>query len=65
MDKAFYQNQDQIIKYGETFASRNVSGTAPFILTERELGSRMELKRKPTLGIQIPLATSIKVSHTN
>lgn len=47
MDKAFYQDQDQIVKYGETFASRNVSGTGPFILTERELGNRMELERNP------------------
>jgi len=47
MDKAFYQGQDQIIKYGETFASHNVSGTGPFILVSRELGSRMELKRNP------------------
>ncbi|NVK72110.1 MAG: ABC transporter substrate-binding protein [Oceanospirillaceae bacterium] len=47
MDKVFYQGRDQIIKYGETFASRNVSGTGPFIITERELGSRMELKRNP------------------
>lgn len=47
MDKLFYQGQDQIIKYGETFASRNVSGTGPFILVSRELGSRMELKRNP------------------
>ncbi len=47
MDKTFYQDQDQIIKYGETFASRNVSGTGPFTLVSRELGSRMELKRSP------------------
>lgn len=47
MDKIFYQGQDQIIKYGETFASRNVSGTGPFSLVSRELGSRMELKRNP------------------
>ncbi|NLQ16012.1 ABC transporter substrate-binding protein [Marinomonas sp. M1K-6] len=47
MDKVFYQNHDQIIKYGESFASRNVSGTGPFILVNRELGSRLELKRNP------------------
>lgn len=47
LDKAFYQGHDEIIKYGETFASSNVSGTGPFILINRELGSRMELKRNP------------------
>lgn len=48
MDKTFYQGKDQIIKYGETFASRHVSGTGPFTLVSRELGSRMELKRNPS-----------------
>lgn len=47
LDKTFYQDQDQIIKYGETFASQHVSGTGPFILVNRELGSRMELDRNP------------------
>lgn len=48
MDKAFYQGQDKIIKYGETFASKHVSGTGPFVFISRELGSRMELKRNPS-----------------
>ncbi|MBJ7538881.1 ABC transporter substrate-binding protein [Marinomonas transparens] len=47
MDEAFYQGNDQIIKYGDTFASRNVSGTGPFIVTTRELGSQMVLDRNP------------------
>lgn len=47
LDKTFYQGHDEIIKYGETFASSHVSGTGPFILINRELGSRMELKRNP------------------
>jgi len=47
MDKAFYQGKDEIVKYGETFASRHVSGTGPFILKKRELGSRMEFTRNP------------------
>lgn len=47
MDKVFYQGRDDIIKYGETFASKNVSGTGPFVFTSRELGSRMDLKRNP------------------
>ena len=47
LDKTFYQHQDQIIKYGDTFASRNASGTGPFILTNRKLGSRMEFDRNP------------------
>ncbi|BFM47852.1 ABC transporter substrate-binding protein [Marinomonas sp. THO17] len=47
MDRRFYQGKDEIVKYGETFASRNVSGTGPFILEKRELGSRLEFKRNP------------------
>ncbi|ETX10322.1 cytochrome C [Marinomonas ushuaiensis DSM 15871] len=47
MDQAFYQGRDEIIKYGKTFASQNVSGTGPFVYISRELGSRMELKRNP------------------
>ncbi|MCB5160621.1 ABC transporter substrate-binding protein [Marinomonas algarum] len=47
MDKVFYQGQDQIVKYGSTFASRHVSGTGPFKLTHRELGSYMVFERNP------------------
>jgi len=47
IDKRFYQGRDQIIKYGNSFASHNVSGTGPFILKSRELGTRMELDRNP------------------
>ncbi|MBR7889046.1 ABC transporter substrate-binding protein [Marinomonas sp. A79] len=47
LDRLFYAGKDQIIKYGDSFASHNVSGTGPFILESRELGSKMVLNRNP------------------
>ena len=45
LDKVFYQGRDQIIKFGNSFASQHVSGTGPFIVKEREPGVRMVLTR--------------------
>ncbi|MGH6735739.1 MAG: ABC transporter substrate-binding protein [Methyloceanibacter sp.] len=52
MDRAFYsgtdargQPKDAVVKHGASFASTNVSGTGPFIVTEREQGIRLKLKR--------------------
>ncbi|MEL0622332.1 ABC transporter substrate-binding protein [Marinomonas arenicola] len=45
MDKVFYQGRDEIIKFGNSFASQRVSGTGPFIVQEREPGVRMVLTR--------------------
>lgn len=64
MDKAFYQGQDQIIKYGETFASRHVSGTGPYILAERKLGSSMELTRNPNYWDKNSVGNADKVVLT-
>ncbi|MGI9307191.1 MAG: ABC transporter substrate-binding protein [Gammaproteobacteria bacterium] len=52
MDRKFYSGadgnggqKDAIIKHGGSFASQNVSGTGPFIITKRQQGVRMELAR--------------------
>lgn len=45
MDKAFYQGRDDIVKFGNSFASRNLSGTGPYIITNREPGTRIEFVR--------------------
>ncbi|MCZ2722748.1 ABC transporter substrate-binding protein [Marinomonas sp. 15G1-11] len=45
MDSAFYKGRDAIVKFGETFASKNMSGTGPYILTQREPGVELIFKR--------------------
>ena len=52
MDREFYTGTDErgrpkddISKHGASFASSNVSGTGPFIVTEREQGVKLEFKR--------------------
>lgn len=52
MDSAFYtgttedgKDKAELVKHGDSFASRNVSGTGPFIVTEREQGVKMVFKR--------------------
>jgi peptide/nickel transport system substrate-binding protein len=52
MDRAFYTGTDErgrpkdlIVKHGASFASTHASGTGPFIVTEREQGVRLKLKR--------------------
>ena len=52
MDREFYagtdergQPKDAIVKSGASFASSHASGTGPFIVTEREQGVRLKLKR--------------------
>ncbi|MGE5259895.1 MAG: ABC transporter substrate-binding protein, partial [Actinomycetota bacterium] len=54
MDRAFYDGTDdrghpksEIVKDGASFASTHASGTGPFIVTAREPGVRLELKRFP------------------
>ncbi|MDZ7709301.1 MAG: ABC transporter substrate-binding protein [Roseovarius sp.] len=48
MDKDFYEEGGaEIAKHGDSFASRNVSGTGPFIITEREQGVRVVFERNP------------------
>ena len=52
MDREFYTGtdergrpKDEIVKHGASFASNHVSGTGPFIVTEREQGVKLEFKR--------------------
>ncbi len=54
MDSKFYTGKDKngkakdtLIKHGDSFASRNVSGTGPYTVSYREQGVRMELVRNP------------------
>ncbi|WP_111493899.1 ABC transporter substrate-binding protein [Marinobacter bohaiensis] len=52
MDKAFYTGEDDngndksaISKQGSTFASRNQSGTGPYVVTSRQQGVKVEFDR--------------------
>ena len=45
MDSKFYRGKDEIVKHGDSFASRNVSGTGPFVVKSREQGVRVEFAR--------------------
>ncbi|MDO6728106.1 ABC transporter substrate-binding protein [Cognatishimia sp. 1_MG-2023] len=52
MDSAFYtgttddgKNKAEIVKHGDSFASRNMSGTGPFTVTEREQGVKVVFDR--------------------
>jgi len=52
MDSAFYSGTDangkdkgEIVKHGDSFASKNVSGTGPFTITGREQGVKVEFDR--------------------
>ena len=54
MDRAFYTGEaedgsekDEIVKSGDSFASRNASGTGPFVVTEREQGIKTVFERNP------------------
>ena len=52
MDREFYSGTDErgraneeIVKHGASFASTHAAGTGPFIVTEREQGTRLKFKR--------------------
>jgi peptide/nickel transport system substrate-binding protein len=52
MDREFYTGMDErgarkdaVVKHGSSFASSHMSGTGPFIVTSREQGVKLELKR--------------------
>ncbi|MCK8485382.1 ABC transporter substrate-binding protein [Aliiroseovarius sp. S2029] len=52
MDSAFYtgetddgKDKSEIVKHGDSFASRNVSGTGPFVVSEREQGVKVVFDR--------------------
>ena len=52
MDSKFYSGMDAegndkgaIVKHGNSFASRNISGTGPYVVTSREQGVKMVFER--------------------
>lgn len=52
MDSAFFTGEDEngkdkseIVKHGDSFASRNISGTGPYTVTSREQGVKVEFAR--------------------
>ena len=52
MDSAFYtgetddgKDKSEIVKHGDSFASRNVSGTGPYVVSEREQGVKVVFDR--------------------
>lgn len=52
MDSKFYsgktsdgKDKSEVVKHGNSFASTNLSGTGPFIVTHREQGVKVEFKR--------------------
>lgn len=54
MDSAYYSGTDAngkdkaaVIKHGDSFASRNASGSGPFTLVSREQGVKVEFARNP------------------
>ena len=54
MDSQYYTGKDdkgrdksEIGKHGDTFASRNISGTGPYTVTSRQQGVKLEFTRNP------------------
>ncbi|MFW2543121.1 ABC transporter substrate-binding protein [Primorskyibacter sp. 2E107] len=52
MDSAFYtgetadgKDKAEVVKHGDSFASRNISGTGPFVVSEREQGVKVVFDR--------------------
>lgn len=45
VDQQFYRGRSEIVKFGQTFASTNVSGTGPFKVHDRIAGQRLTLVR--------------------
>ncbi len=72
MDKKFYEDGGaEIAKHGDSFASKNVSGTGPFTVSEREQGVKVVYKRNPDYwdtdspgNVQTAILTPIKEAPT-
>ncbi|MCQ0093876.1 ABC transporter substrate-binding protein [Roseovarius sp. M141] len=72
MDKKFYEEGGAgIAKHGDSFASKNMSGTGPFTVSEREQGVKMVFKRNPDYwdtdspgNVQTAVLTPIKEAPT-
>jgi peptide/nickel transport system substrate-binding protein len=47
LDHRFYAGKDELKKHGDSFASRNASGTGPFTVSERQQGVKVVFDRFP------------------
>ncbi len=45
LDSKFYEGKDEIIKHGDSFASKNISCTGPYTIASREQGVKVEFAR--------------------
>lgn len=45
LDRVFYDGKDELKKHGDTYASRNASGTGPFIVSSRQQGVKVVFDR--------------------
>ena len=72
MDSKFYEEGGaEIVKHGDSFASKTVSGTGPFVITEREQGVKVVFERNPDYwdtdspgNVQTAVLTPIKEAPT-
>ena len=72
MDSKFYEEGGaEIVKHGDSFASRSVSGTGPFTITEREQGVKVVFTRNANYwdtdspgNVQTAVLTPIKEAPT-
>jgi len=72
MDKKFYEEGGaEIAKHGDSFASKTVSGTGPFTITEREQGVKVVFQRNADYwdtnspgNVQTAILTPIKEAPT-
>ncbi len=45
LDSKFYEGKDEIVKHGDSFASKNISCTGPYTISSREQGVKVEFDR--------------------
>ncbi|MCZ4352998.1 ABC transporter substrate-binding protein [Roseovarius aestuarii] len=72
MDSKFYEEGGpEVVKHGDSFASKTVSGTGPFTISEREQGVKVVFKRNPDYwdtnspgNVQTAVLTPIKEAPT-
>lgn len=72
MDSKFYEEGGaEIVKHGDSFASKTLSGTGPFTIAEREQGVKVVFERNPNYwdtdspgNVQTAVLTPIKEAPT-
>ncbi len=72
MDSKFYEEGGaEIVKHGDSFASKTVSGTGPFVISEREQGVKVVFERNADYwdtdspgNVQTAILTPIKEAPT-